>query len=205
MKLIYFPAAGRAETARLILAAAGAEYEFDKIEGGTWPQRKAELSAAGMCKFGQVPALKDGDLVICQSTAITRYLAGKYNFAGADLAERATADMFHMGVIDLFEHLIKIQFYTAEADRPAAFEKFGKEVLPGHLTNLGNLVKGPYVLGDHLSYADIALFDVLSHLKKANPGVIDAFPKVGAVYTAVAANEGIAKYVASKPYGDAHY
>lgn len=39
-KLIYFNIKGRAEIPRLIFAAAGQEYEDERIDFKEWPQRK---------------------------------------------------------------------------------------------------------------------------------------------------------------------
>ena len=39
-KIVYFNARGAAEISRLVLAAAGAEYEDERVEREDWPSKK---------------------------------------------------------------------------------------------------------------------------------------------------------------------
>ena len=72
-KLYYFNLLGRAELSRLILAAAGQEYEDVRIERENWPKLKESTP------FGKMPLLEvhDGSNVfkLSQSIAI-----GKFNY-----------------------------------------------------------------------------------------------------------------------------
>merc|ERR1711953_415629 len=67
IKLSYFNARGRAETARLILAHAGVRYIDQRLTGDQFASVKSRLP------YGQLPSLKYDGEVICTSMAIARW------------------------------------------------------------------------------------------------------------------------------------
>ena len=75
LTLEYFALRGLGEVPRLILEVTGLPYScvFHYLDG-EWRSRAA---------FGQLPILHDGDLTICQSRTIARYLARKACIDGA--------------------------------------------------------------------------------------------------------------------------
>ena len=102
IKLTYFNGRGRGETARLILAYGGMDYEDRRVSFGNilifccsgynenitedMPSLKPSLP------FGQLPLLEvDGD-TICQSMAIARYLASECGIAGSSGLVKAQVD-----------------------------------------------------------------------------------------------------------------
>merc|ERR1739842_59914 len=86
IKLTYFNGRGRGETARLILAYAGKEYEDRRVSFEDMPSLKPSLP------FGQLPVLEvDGDM-IGQSMAIARFLANQYGIAGSSNLVKAQVD-----------------------------------------------------------------------------------------------------------------
>ena len=53
-KLIYFNVTGRAEMIRTMFAAAGVEYEDERIKMADWPKLKAGKEAFGIGDFGNL-------------------------------------------------------------------------------------------------------------------------------------------------------
>ena len=90
-KVIYFNGRGRAELARLLLAAAGQQYEDVRFEKEKWPEHKASTP------FGQVPVLEVTEggktLKLSQSLAIARFLARRFNLDGKTDFDKAEVDM----------------------------------------------------------------------------------------------------------------
>lgn len=86
--LHYFNGRGRGECARLIFAAAKAEFVDDRLEDADWPGALKQN-----CPFGQLPALelKDGTFV-AQSLSIIRFLGARFNLAGATDVQHAQVD-----------------------------------------------------------------------------------------------------------------
>ena len=104
----YFNGRGRAEISRLIFAAAGVEYEDNRITD--WPKCKPEAP------IGQVPYLEiDGDLKLPQSLAVARYLAREYNLAGHNNLESAKADAVVDTCIDLMTGFYNKVFLVSDA------------------------------------------------------------------------------------------
>ncbi|WP_321883066.1 glutathione S-transferase family protein [Paraburkholderia bannensis] len=76
MKLHYTPLSGHAHRAQLFLALLGVEHELVPVNLPAGEHKTPSFLA--MNRFGQVPVLEDGEIVIADSNAILVYLAKKY-------------------------------------------------------------------------------------------------------------------------------
>ena len=105
LKLCYFNGRGLAETSRMILAVAGAEYEdfrypLEVIDWATFNMVREEFNkdkAEGKLEksMGKVPFLvvNDGvETTLSQSKSIERYLARRFGFMGGSDLEAAQID-----------------------------------------------------------------------------------------------------------------
>src|SRR6266436_5446897 len=73
LTLYDFPTSGNARKVRLLLAELGLEFEHVLVpRARPRPDWYLEVNP-----FGGVPAIRDGDLVLAESQAILRYLAGR--------------------------------------------------------------------------------------------------------------------------------
>jgi len=94
--LLYFPARGRAEIIRLLLAEAGVDYQEHPVGKGTPPQggRPTDLAALladGTLPFGAVPVWEEpGGFRLAQSHAIAAHLARTHGLAGKSPAGKKT-------------------------------------------------------------------------------------------------------------------
>jgi len=70
LKLVYFDGKGRAEVARLILAAAGKEYEDIRLAEENW---NTDTKYKPLAPFGQVPFLDVDGKIYAQSLAIKNF------------------------------------------------------------------------------------------------------------------------------------
>lgn len=61
-ELLYFQGAGRAETIRIMLHAAGVDFKDTRFSGPEWPEIKPTTP------LGSVPVLKIDNVQYCQST-----------------------------------------------------------------------------------------------------------------------------------------
>lgn len=71
------PLSGHVHRVRLLLSMLGLDYRFETVTGPT-----PELLRLN--PLGQIPVLRDGDLVLADSNAILVYLAKTYGGAGTD-------------------------------------------------------------------------------------------------------------------------
>jgi len=203
-KLTYFNGRGRAEIIRLVLTAAGVPFEDKRIEFSEMAALKPSLP------FSQVPIFEFGDVKMCQSLAIARYLARKYNLAGDSELDQARADM----IVDCIEDALKPVgvFARQEQDptRKAQLKKtYIEEQLPVFLDKLEALLvannggKG-YFVGDKLTWADLYLIRAYGNWQMM-AGLESPFlkhQKLNELYKRATSQPKIADYMAKLPKTD---
>jgi len=191
-KLSYFNVSGRAELTRLIFAASDTKFEDERIEFSDWPAKKASMPMA------QLPILNYNGQELIQSLTIARFVARKCGLAGTEEMDEFLCDQFVSTLwLDIANKLVEIFF---EKDPAAKEEKIKarREPTVEGLKRLTQFVKGDFVLGKQMSYADLALVDAEPWLERTIPDV--KLPeKLKAVVTKVEADSKVAKYLASRP------
>merc|ERR1712024_154221 len=104
LRLTYFPARGRAEISRLILAHAGVKFDDIRLSGEEFGKVKPLLP------YGSMPILEYKGEVICESMAIAKFLAELCNLAGTTTLNKAKADEIVLAVNGIFESVAKCLF-----------------------------------------------------------------------------------------------
>ncbi|EKX41281.1 hypothetical protein GUITHDRAFT_112743 [Guillardia theta CCMP2712] len=191
MKLVYFDLRGKAEVLRLMLHVAG--QEFDDCPGGV---NKADWDSQLL--FGQLPLLIDGDRKIVQSGAIARYLASKLNLCGSTEDDKLLCDQLYEGAEDVFQALWPA-CTKYRGGSPEALEKVLAEGGNVHkyLTRFNAILEGKkFFLGETFSYADLALYNVLtlSSAIDVNNYIAPNFPNIKKHFDAVEAHPKIDAY-----------
>ena len=195
MKLFHHPFSSNARKALMTAKLLGIELDLELVDLTTGAQRKPEFLELN--PNGMVPVLVDGDFVLWESNAIITYLAD--NKAGnslypADRKERANVDRWlfwaanHWGPsisILSFENMLKGMLGLGDPDpaqieRGEAFFKKFASVLDAHLA------KTPWVAGETMTLADIALAAPLMYTQAAKLP-IDGFKALGAWFDRVQA------------------
>lgn len=176
-KLIYFDLKGRAESSRILFALSGVEYQDVRLTFQEWPTEKSKFL------FLQAPVLEvteNGQTVqICQSNAILRFLASRFNLAGRNDIEKAQCDMIHEEINDIFNHLV--QFYAKQdsEEKSKGLEKAMNELVPNKLKLIQNILdsnKSGYLVGDSISYVDVVLLCFYDWLRDQKQQVLDKLP-----------------------------
>ena len=194
--LNYFNGRGRAEITRLIFTAAGAKFTDNRI--ADWPATKAETP------LGQLPYLAVDNVKLPQSIAIARYVAREFNLAGRNNLEQAQADAIVDTILDLvnfyYSKVFPIQDATEKAE---AFQKFLADQGAKGAANLETLIglygSNGHAVGDALTWADLAIFDVTSVLFSKHPTFGSSYPRLSAVHSTVNNHAVIAEYVKNRP------
>ena len=153
IKLFWAPKT-RSLRALWMLEEAGAPYELVRVDI-TQP-RPAELIAVN--PMGKVPAMTDGAAQLAESAAICAYIAEKFPQAGLAPAagDPLRGRYFHW------------LFFAPACIEPAYTEKFANVSLPASAAGWGSfervtgvlekaLDKGPWILGDRFSAADVMI------------------------------------------------
>jgi len=204
-KLTYLNGRGRAEIIRLILVTAGVPFEDKRIEASEWAALKPSVEKD--LPFGQMPVFEFGDVKMCQSLAIARYLARKYNLAGKTDLDQARADM----IVDCIEDSVKsIPDFTVHDGEPVKKEqmkkKYVEELLPSFLDKLEAILASNnggngYFVGDSLTWADLYLLqgygwlEVMAGLQSP----MSTHSKLNALYQRILSHPNIGPYMAKIP------
>merc|ERR1711963_1074839 len=123
IRLTYFPARGRAEISRLILAHAGVKFDDIRLSGEDFAKVKPLLP------YGSMPILEYKGEVICESMAIAKFLAELCNVAGTTILEKAKAEEVVLAINGIFESVAKCLF-APEGERAGLKKKLIEETLP---------------------------------------------------------------------------
>ncbi|MGB3877032.1 MAG: glutathione S-transferase [Shinella zoogloeoides] len=204
---------GRGEYVRLALEAAGAPYRDVAREEGD--HVIADVGRTLATPSFAPPFLKDGSLVVGQVAAILLYLGDRLDLAPKDERLRLWTHQIQLTITDFVleghdvHHPIGAGRYYEE-QKPESLrraEEFRKERVPKFLdwfeTILARNPEGPaHLVGNHLTYADLSLFQAMSGLTYAFPNLMKRlgpkYGKIDAVCKRVEKLPRIAAYLASE-------
>nr|AFO69979.1 GST_mu-like protein [Strongylocentrotus droebachiensis] len=189
------------EIIRRMFVAFGTELEDVLLRGD--PKAFDQMKSSGKLPLGQVPILEVDGRLMCQSRAIQRYVAREVGKYGSNNSEAATIDEVTETCDELLENAAPWLYREQDPEKKAAIRKEYLEVKgPHRLSYLEKkLQSNPsgYFAGSNLTLADLAVFNILDILNDNMPEVITAYPSLLALKAKVAADEKIAKYLATRP------
>lgn len=199
MKITYFDARGRMDTARIMLELTGTPYEYEVIPLESWMTPECRERFLSCTPFGQLPVLEDGAFSLCQSTAISRYIAIKVGLYGATLEECARIDEVTETASEIFLDTAKFnwdpQFHEKRAEhREATGQKL--EQLERYFTRTAADAEH-WVVAGRTTLADIFAAYTLECLLVMHPGLVQSFPKLDHAMNAVFAKDRVRAYVRS--------
>lgn len=202
-KLHYFDGRGRAELSRLIFAAAGQQYEDIRYPDESWALQKAGFH------FGVLPVLEVDGERIGQSAAIAHYLASQFGLAGKTPIESFKCHSLAEYARDMIAAFYNFVFYEKDEKRIAELkEKFEKVTLPDILSKLEsyaakNAGASGFLVGDALSYADLAIYATVEAVDLSlKRDILANFPLLTKNKEAVAKNPRIAEWLEKRPKTD---
>jgi len=215
--LRYFDGRGVAETARMLFALAGEDFEDKRysISFGTpgdfstiqRDEFDADKAAGKMdVAMGKVPVLEAGDFALPQSKAIERYLASKFGMMGSTAEEAAWVDAIAEHVRDInTAYQQKGTFFMKDQEKKKEIEsKWLGEELPVMLGKLEKSLPGAdgFSVGSKLSYADVLIFRLLKDTyPSANAAETYAAdcPRLQAIAATVEGNSALKQHVENRP------
>lgn len=153
---LYWSPRSRSISAIWLLEETGLPYERVLTDISTGAQKAPEYLAIN--PMGKVPGLKDGDAALGEAAAICAYIADRY--PETDLAPAATDP--------LRAKYLQWLFFSPSCIEPALIQLFTKLEVPASTAAWGSatqtfdaldaaLQKGPWILGETFSAADIML------------------------------------------------
>ncbi|KAL6608208.1 hypothetical protein ACP70R_041271 [Stipagrostis hirtigluma subsp. patula] len=196
-------------TVLLCLEEAGAAYEVAPLDMAAREQRTQPHLARN--PFGKIPAFEDGDLVLFESRAISRYVLRKYGggdlLREGDLAEAAAVDawveaeahQFHPAVAPIVRQCLIEPLIGGARDQRVVDESVGKlrAVLEVYEARLS---QSAYLAGDSLSLADLAHVGFTRYLMATEyAALVEEHPSVRAWWERLAARPAVRKVTALMP------
>jgi glutathione S-transferase len=144
--------------------------------------------------FGQLPILRDGALVLCESDAISRHLARRCMIDGASMEEKAKVDMYAELAKDIKGKKNAIYDMEKHADAPKlkTFLDAAEAVAPDPHA-------GGWFVGKSLTLADVTLFQQLHFMEEVKPGALEqsGYTKLSAFVRNFAQMPNVAAYLES--------
>ena len=201
--LYYFPIRGRGEQVRLFLHAL--EIPFDDVLVNRDQFLELKKQGPSMLTFGSLPMLQEdaegaeGAFRLCQGPVILSYLARTHDVAPSDPQLSARADAIAWGAEDL-----RMRYFKLFGD---GTEKARAEFVAGDwqtrwLPSLNGLLalngNTGHFVGDQLTHADIAVWDVLDAIVGSIESArLDDFSRLQAFYDSVRSRPAVAAYIES--------
>jgi glutathione S-transferase len=214
-ELFYWPSIqGRGEFVRLVLEDVGADYvDVCRQPGGMDRLRQLLSGDAGvpLLPFAP-PILRAGELWLAQTAGITAFLGERVGLAPADEQGRLSARTIALTIADLVDEvhdthhpIASDKYYDEQKDvaivRAAAFRRAR---LPKFVRFLERtLARNDHgvLVGDEVSYVDLAAFQIVEGLTYAFPRAFEAVrgevPRLLALRDRVAERPRVAAYLAS--------
>ncbi|GFS26897.1 glutathione S-transferase [Elysia marginata] len=197
VKLVYFDARGRAELLRLILHQSGVKFEDVRIAFADWPTTKPKLP------FDAVPYLEIDGKAFNESLCLARFAARRHGLIGKTDIDALHADQVLAQTDDLRQRMIRIKFDSVctEDQKKELKKKFEEEQLPAYLDKMNKQLeanKSGFFVGDALTMAELAVYDITENPVKENPKVLDKYPKIAAMRKMVESLPNLKDYLKNR-------
>ncbi|CAF0869000.1 unnamed protein product [Rotaria sordida] len=197
-RLNYFNGRGRAEVSRLIFAAVGQKFEDIRYEQNEWPLYKNQMP------LGQMPVLEFEGVKLPQSLAIARFLAKQFQLAGRDNFEQAKVDAVVDTINEVASKFAAVSQEKDEGKKQDGMRKLFTEDIPKNFQNLELLGKlygnrGPFFVGNHLTWADLYFYDAAEKFLQIDGNVLKRYSWLQQNRYEVERQPKISAYLNSRP------
>nr|KAG5698211.1 hypothetical protein BaRGS_030574 [Batillaria attramentaria] len=156
IKLVYFDIRGRAEFIRLVLEAAGQEYEDERVQFADWPT------------------------VYGQSGAIAAFLAREFGLYGKTNLDGLRIDEVHGLWEDQMQNIVKYRWTKDETEKAEFLRKALEEDLPKYFGFYEKMLKdnggSGYLVGNSVSLGDFYLYDMQDNLLQLKKDALKDYP-----------------------------
>ena len=179
LRLYSFPKSGHSHRAQLLLSLLGLPVELVTVNLAKGEQKQPAFLAKN--QFGQVPVLEDGAFTLADSNAILVYLAEKYDsshrYWPTEPEPRARIQRWlsvaagQLVAGPCAARLVRV--FGAPLDHPLAVRK-AHELF---VLLEGELATRPFLVGDSITLADIALYSYTAHAPEGDVS-LEPYPAI---------------------------
>jgi len=201
--LYYFPLKGAGETIRIIFAYAGVEYTDKRIPREEWADWKEKMPLQAM------PVLEIDGKQYCQSAALVRYLARKYDLYGNGPAQGLVIDEIGESIVDMTKGVGPIFGEQDQKKKQEMMKTMVAETFPKFVKFIEKRVcesKGNFLFGDKLTVGDLIIYRTMDFLKDFAAGMeladydwTWASAPLKKLYENVASDPKIAAWIKKRP------
>ena len=178
-----------------LLEELGAPYEIHRIANIRRPDGTGGVDPENPHPHGKSPALKDGDTLVFESSAIALYLTDKFtkNHLGPLVgeAQRGTYLSWLAYYAGVFEPSVLSKFMKVAVPRGTAGWVELEEVMPAILARLA---AGPYMLGEHFTAVDVLFGTTFAQF--AQSGLLPQSPLIDAYVQRIVSRPAFARGMA---------
>lgn len=181
-----------------LLEELGVEYELVTYERDQ--NLRAPASLARIHPLAKAPVISDGSLVIAESATILRYLHDRYGHGTLTPAPATDAHVIHEEWLDYVESSAALPVMITLLGKltggmSAGMEGFSQPELRRTLDHIaGGVARGPFLMGDRLTLADIQMSYLLAMAQWA--ASLDAHPALVAYFARLQSQPGFLKALA---------
>ena len=153
--------------------------------------------------LGQLPILEVKGRTIAQSFTIARYLARQHGLAGNNDLAAAEADVVIDSLVELLGPMADMMREKDEQKKAEKRKVFTEETLPGWLEVMEKLLMergGKHFAGGELSWADLAVFNLIDDMKgRLGEVKMEQYPGLDQLTLMVKGLPNIAKWLEERP------
>lgn len=158
--------------------------------------------------FGKVPIIKHGDISIYETSAIARYVDAAFSgpkFFPSDPVATAAVEQW-VSLHNMFDQTMIRQYALAyvfpHEDENINREKIANalEPLEKQLTMIDDALDGDFLVGDSLTYADMAIYPTLHYMTQfpESSAMLEKLPNLSKYIAGIAARDSAIKTALAK-------
>jgi len=197
VQIYSFPLSGHSHRVQLFASVIGINHELVPVDLANGEHKKAPYLTIN--PFGQVPALKDGGIVIADSNAILVYLARKYapDWISSDPVTEAEIQRFlslaagSIAYGPAAARLITVFGADLDIEKTEIIAYDALDKLEGHLDGK------TWLVAERPSIADIAIYSYVAHAPEGNIS-LEGYPNIRSLLTRIEMLPGFIPMPASK-------
>lgn len=187
---------GRGEYVRLLLQDAGVDFEYVRHTFPEWIQLKQKLLSENI-RAPTMPFITIDGKYYGKTAPILRFISQKLNkYGGSDEDETQLLDVYTDMIMDWTMQLSASNWGSFTEAATKTYKDATRPQLYKTFNDILSDTKGPFLLGENISYADFAFYHILEDETEIKIDV-EALPYIAVFVEAVANRPNLKIYLAT--------